>query len=97
MGIITNYAIILMMSLGLVIVSSVLYINNLKTDRSFLGKFGMMASLVIYILIFEFLRKKEIIQNLQNDFEYLAFAFILLYFALSWFISFGWYKKDPPG
>jgi len=46
--------------------------------------------------VFEFLRKKEIIQDLQNDFEYLAFAFILLYFALSWFISFGWYKKDPP-
>lgn len=94
---ISSYAIILMMSLGLVIVSSVLYIKNIKTDRSFLGKFGMIVSLVLYMVIFEFLIKKEFNRETDSEFEYLVYGLILLYFAISWYISFGWYKKDPPG
>lgn len=93
---ITNYAIILMMSLGLVIVSSVLYIKNIKIDRSFLGKFGMIISLIFYIFIFEFLLKKEFTKETDSELGYLAYGLILLYFAISWLISFGWYKKDPP-
>jgi len=84
-----------MMSLGLVIVSSVLYIKNIKTDRSFLGKFGMIVSLVLYMVIFEFLIKKEFNRETDSEFEYLVYGLILLYFAISWYISFGWYKKDP--
>jgi len=93
---ISSYTIILMMSLGLVIVSSVLYIRNMRTDKSFLGKFGAIIFLVLYLFIFHFLIKKEFTKGADSEFGYLVYGLIILYFALSWFVSFGWYKKDPP-
>ncbi|MFY9117066.1 MAG: hypothetical protein WBK97_08525 [Bacteroidales bacterium] len=86
---------ILLLSLGLVIISLVLFVKKLDEIQGIFELLVLPIGIIIYIVVFETLKRKEIIQNLKGGDGFLAYATILLYF-LFLFIFFLREKKKPP-
>ena len=86
---------ILLLSLGLVIISLVLFVKKIDEIQGIFELLVLPIGTIIYIVVFETLKRKEIIQNLKERDGFLAYATILLYF-LFLFIFFLREKKEPP-
>ena len=85
---------ILLLSLGLVIISLVLFVKKIDEIQGIFELLVLPIGIIIYIVVFEILKRKEIIQNPEEE-GFLVYAAILLYF-LFLFIFFLREKKEPP-
>ena len=78
---------ILLLSLGLVIISLVLFVKKIDEIQGVFLFFLLPLGTIIYIVVFETLKRKEIIQNLKEGDGFLAYAMILLYFLFLFIFS----------